>query len=266
MGRRAKPAKRIGREPQRSLVRKSSEEPSDKLRDLEKRLAEALEREADALKREAEALGKLQTRDRELAEALERQNATAEILRAISQSPTDFQPVFETILVQAVHLCAAEYAAVFRFDGSMIHFVASYNLPARDLESVKREYPMSPTRSKLSGRAILSRGVQQVADILADAAYEPTQQALEFGVRSILAVPMVRSGEPVGAVLIYRRQIGLFPDTQVALLQTFADQAFIVIHNVPVFTETKEALERQTATSEILRVISSSPTDTQPVF
>jgi GAF domain-containing protein/anti-sigma regulatory factor (Ser/Thr protein kinase) len=125
---------------------------------------------------------------------------------------------------------------------------------------------MSPTRGKLSGRAILSREVAQVADILADPDYRPTQQVLSFGARSILAVPMVRSGDPVGAILIYRREVGLFPDKQVMLLQTFADQAVIAIENVRLFNETKEALERQTATSEILRVISSSPTDAQPVF
>src|SRR5262249_48697174 len=141
---------------------------------------------------------------RSLTEASEQQAATAEILGVISRSPTDIQPVFETLLQRAVRLCAAEYAALFRFDGSQIHFVAAHNLPEPDLASVSREYPMFPTRSKLTGRAIQSHEVSQVTDILADPDYRPTRQALSFGVRSILAAPMLRSEEPVGAILIYR--------------------------------------------------------------
>ncbi|HEU5196922.1 MAG TPA: GAF domain-containing protein, partial [Methylomirabilota bacterium] len=224
---------------------KSRKSEGSSVHDLEKRLAEALRREE---------------------QAQEQQTATAEILRVISQSPTDIQSVFETLLQRAVRLCAAGYAALFRFDGSQIHLAAAHNLPPDDLESISREYPMSPTRGKLSGRAILSREVAQVADIHADPDYRPTQQARSFGVRSILAVPMVRSGDPVGAILIYRREVGLFPDQQVMLLQTFADQAVIAIENVRLFNETKEALEQQTATAEILRVMSSSPTDIQPVL
>jgi len=249
MGQGPKPAKGKAKP---AVARKSPTDEGSRVRDLEKRLAEALQRETEWLKREAEAQAQ--------------QIATAEILRVISRSPTDIQSVFKTLLQRAVRLCAAGYAALFRFDGSQIHLAAAHNLPPDDLESVSREYPMSPTRGKLSGRAILSREVAQVADILADPDYRPTQQALSFGVRSILAVPMVRSGDPVGAILIYRREVGLFPDKQVMLLQTFADQAVIAIENVRLFNETKESLERQTATSEILRVIAGSPTDVQPVF
>src|SRR5262245_56825178 len=250
MRRGPKPTK--SREAKPSVARKSPKDADSRVRDLEKRLAEALQRETEWLKREAEAQAQ--------------QIATAEILRVISRSSTDIQSVFETLLQRAVRLCAAGYAALFRFDGSQIHMAAAHNLPPDDLESVSREYPMSPTRGKLSGRAILSREVVQVADILADPDYRPTQRALSFGVRSILAVPMVRSGDPVGAILIYRREVGLFPDKQVMLLQTFADQAVIAIENVRLFNETKEYLEQQPATSEILRVISQSPTDVQPVF
>src|SRR5262249_37323016 len=123
------------------------------------------------------------------------------------------------------------------------------------------------------GRAILSREVAQVADVGADAEYEQTPESRAFGIRSILAVPMVRSGEPVGAILIYRREIGRFPEKQVTLLQTFADQAVIAIENVRLVTELQAsnrelttALDTQTATSDILRVISRSQADVQPVF
>jgi hypothetical protein len=142
-----------------AVSRKSRTNEDARVRDLEKGLAEALQREAEALRQ-------LQTSHHVRAEAQEQQTATAEILRVISQSPTDIQSVFETVLQRAVRLCAAGYAALFRFDGSQIHLAAAHNLPPDDLESVSREYPMSPTRGKLSGRAILSREVAQVADIL----------------------------------------------------------------------------------------------------
>jgi two-component system NtrC family sensor kinase len=207
----------------------------------------------------------LEARNDDHTIALEKQTATAEILRVISQSPTDIQPVFEILLQRAVRLCAAEYAALFRFDGSQIHLAAAHNLPLDDLESVSREYPMSPTRGKLTGRAILSREVAQVADILADPDYRPTQQALSFGVRSILAVPMVRSDDPVGAILIYRREVGLYPDKHVMLLRTFADQAVIAIENVRLFSELQartadltRSVDRLTALSEVGRAVSST--------
>src|SRR5262249_48935099 len=130
-------------------------------RRLDQQLATATRRAEDAARESAAAW---QAR----AEALEQQAATAEILRVISQSPADIQPVCEALLQRAVRLCAAGYAALFRFDGSQIHLAASHNLPAGDLTSISREYPMSATRSKLSGRAILSREVAQVADVLAD--------------------------------------------------------------------------------------------------
>ena len=140
-------------------------------------------------------------------------------------------------------------------------------------EGLKQEYPASPTWSKASGRAILSREVVQIADILADAGYETTAAARTFGARSILAVPMLREGSPIGAILIYRREPALFPEKQVALLQTFADQAVIAVENARLFkalearnAEPPRRFDQQTATSEILRVISRSPTDVQPVF
>ena len=125
--------------------------------------------------------------------------------------------------------------------------------------------PDAPDAHSISGRAILSGSVVQIADVALDPDYG-SPQAARIGFRSLLAVPIVRSGAPIGAICIYRPEAGPFPDKQVALLQTFADQAVIAIENVRLFNETKEALEQQTATADILRVIASSPTDVQPVF
>jgi GAF domain-containing protein len=207
----------------------------------------------------------------ETKEALEQQTATAEILRVISSSPTDVQPVFDAIVQSAVRLCAARFAAVFRFDGEMLH-LGAHNFPPDVLEFLQRQYPMHPGYSQASGRTILSRAVVQIPDLLADPEYQH-EWALISGWRSILGVPMLHEGVPIGAILINRAEPGPFPNTQVELLQTFADQAVIAIENVRLFAELQtsnrdltEALDQQTATSEILRVISSSPTDVQPVF
>jgi GAF domain-containing protein/CheY-like chemotaxis protein len=208
----------------------------------------------------------LEARNAELTTALEQQTATAEILQVISRSPTDVQPVFDSILDRAVQLCGAEYGAAFSFDGTRIHVAAAHNISMDVQERMRREYPSSPSRRKASGRAILSREVAQIPDIFADPDYEIAPTARAHGTRSIMAVPMLRSGDPVGAILIYRREPGVFPEKQVALLKTFADQAVIAIENVRLFTELEARNRDLTATSEMLRVISASPTDVQPVF
>ena len=215
----------------------------------------------------------------ETKEALEQQTATSEILRVISTSPTDLQPVFETIAENAVRLCDATVSGVLRFDGALIHLAAYRNFSPAVRAIVPQDYPMEPTRRRMSGRAILDRTVVHAPDVLSDPDY-PQEVARSTGWRSFLSVPMLREGQAIGAVTVVRTQPGPFSDRQIALLKTFADQAVIAIENVRLFTELQEknralteahervseALDQQTATSEILRVISSSPTDAQPVF
>jgi GAF domain-containing protein/CheY-like chemotaxis protein len=215
----------------------------------------------------------LEARNRDLTEALEQQTATGEILRVISGCPTDVQPVFDTIARSAVRLCQAAFAYVFRYDGTLMHVVAHHNLSAIALEALRRQWPMPPDRGSVPARAILDRRVIHVADVLdePDYPYRATSEAL--GIRTMLIVPMLREGQPIGAIAVYRQEVVSFSDQQIALVTTFADQAVIAVENVRLFQELEsrnkdltEALEQQTATGEILRVISSSPTDVQPVF
>ena len=208
----------------------------------------------------------LEARNADLTEALEQQTATSEILRVISQSPTDVQPVFDTIVAAALRLSNASSANLLTFDGKLIHLAALVNLSAEGAEAMRRLWPRPPSRDMAAGRAVLGCSAVAIPDVLEDADFVPRATAAAGGFRSVLAVPLVREGSPIGAIVVGRPEPGPFADKQIALLQTFADQAVIAIENVRLFNETKEALERQTATAEILKVIAGSPTDVQPVF
>ena len=204
----------------------------------------------------------------ETKEALERQTATAEILKVIAGSPTDVQPVFDVIVESAVRLCGARFGRVYRYDGSVIQMVAGHGLSTNGLAQVQRVFPRPAADDTIVGRVILTRRPFYVRDIEREETVPAlSRQMIEaLGTRSQVTIPMLRAGEPIGAITMGWDEPEAFDDQQVALLQTFADQAVIAIENVRLFNETKEALERQTATAEILKVISSSPTDTQPVF
>ena len=204
----------------------------------------------------------------ETKERLEQQTATSEILRVISQSPSDVQPVFDTIAAAALRLCGAASANVFTFDGQLLHLAALARPDSgpNDVVDLIKNFPRPPGRDLAAPRAILTCSVVSIPDVLADPEYQFKETALAGGFRSVVAVPLIRDGAPIGAIVVGRPEAGPIPDKQIALLQTFADQALIAIENVRLFKETKEALEQQTATSEILRVISRSQTDVQPVF
>ncbi len=215
----------------------------------------------------------LQARNSELTESLEQQTATSKILRVISQSPTDTQPVFDTIAAAALKLCNATSANVFSFDGKQVHLAALVNVIPGGADSVRRSYPRPIGRDNAASRAVLTGKIIAVPDVLEDTEYGIGVTAASAGFRSVLAVPLLREGNPIGAIAVGRAEPGSLPDAQVALLQTFADQAVIAIENVRLFTELAErnsdlteALDQQTATSEILRVISQSQSDVQPVF
>jgi signal transduction histidine kinase/CHASE3 domain sensor protein len=215
----------------------------------------------------------VQARTRDLTEALEQQTASSAILRVISTSPTEVQPVFDTIVRNAVSLCKSRFANVFRFDGELLHFVASHNVSPDYVELLRAKYPMRPDASQIAGRAVLARSVVRLADALADPDYDLRLPASATGWRRMLGVPMLRRGEPLGAIVVGWAEAGPVPKDQEELLKQFADQAVIAIENARLFDEVNartaeltEALERQTATSEVLGVISRSTSELQPVL
>ena len=204
----------------------------------------------------------------ETGEALERQTATAEILKVIASSPSDVQPVFDVIVERAVRLCGGRMGRVYRYDGSIIQMVAGHGLSAPGLGKVQQVFPRPASEDTIAGQVMLSHRPYFVTDIQhAPSVPALSRQMIEaLGTRSQVTVPMLRGGESIGAITVGWAEPGAYGDQQVSLLQTFADQAVIAIENVRLFNETKEALERQTATAGILKVIASSPSDVQPVF
>ena len=261
MGRRAKPAK-VKAKAKRSPGRKAPTKAAARVHELEQRLAESLDRE--------------RAKDRALVEALEHQTATAEILRVISSSPTDVQPVFDAIARSATTLCEADLSGVYPFDGELIRFGAQHGRTLEETHAARQAFPQPPSRLSVTARAILARAAVQVADVSEDREVADSLRIY----RTVLSVPMMRGERPAGAVTVARRVVRAFSDKHIELLQTFADQAVIAVENVRLFTELQqkndaltqanaqvsEALEQQAATSGILRVMSSSPTDIQPVF
>jgi GAF domain-containing protein/DNA-binding response OmpR family regulator len=204
----------------------------------------------------------------ETREALERQTATAEVLRVINSSLTETQPVFDVIAERAARLTAATYGFVFRFDGELLYMVSSHGVNAEGLDAIRKSYPMKPGSGSATAMAIRDGLPINIADVLAPelSDYGTRSVAERADFRAVLSVPMVREGAIVGAITVARVKVGGFTVEQHELLETFANQAVIAIENVRLFNETKDALERQTATAEVLKVISASPTDVQPVL
>ena len=228
----------------RSLGGKSPKDDGARIRDLEKRLAEALEQ----------------------------QIATSEILQVISQSPTDVQPVFDAIARNASRLCGGEYVIVVRLEGGLVHLAAQHNARPGAAAPLSQQFPRPLGRNAATARAMLDRAVVHIPDVRKDVELDPAlMSAGRIG--ALLTVPMLRDGEPIGAIGVSRGVPGRFHETHILLLRTFAAQAVIAIENVRLFKELEarnrdlsEALDRQTATAEILRVISQSQTEVQPVF
>ncbi len=205
----------------------------------------------------------------ELREALERQTATAEVLKVINASPGNLGPVFDALLEKASELCGAKYGTLFLYDGNAFTVVATRNVPAA-YEAVVRGQSFSPEKNSVLRHLQEHRRPLNVKDVFDEAyvARDPLRvAAIELaGVRSLLAVPLLKGRELTGFIGIYRDELGGFGENEIALVSAFADQAVIAIENVRLVNETREALEQQTATAEVLQVINSSPGNLAPVF
>jgi class 3 adenylate cyclase len=216
----------------------------------------------------------LDHRTRELHEALEQQTATAEILRIISSSPTGVQRVFDTIVRNFVSLCGSLFGSIFTFDGKLVHFVGAYGFSPELLNEVRKKYPVQVNdRSVASARAILAKAPVHIQDTMSDPHYDREHAAAMGRSRRMLAVPMLREDAPLGAIVAAWAEAGATPKQHEHLLKVFADQAVIAIENTRLLNELRErtddlseSLEQQTATSEVLQVISSSPGELEPVF
>ena len=212
----------------------------------------------------------------QLSEALEQQTATSEVLRVIASSRTDAQPAFEAMVARAARLCEADFSAVARFDNGLLHLVAMNNLSPGEREAFDSLFPRPPERNFAMGRAFIDGDSVQFEDVLADPTYDPrTRDVLQrpLGYRTFVAVPIIRNGKSIGTIGCGRRKVMPFTARQIALVQTFADQALIAVENVRLFDaeqqrtrELSESLQQQTATADVLKVISRSTFDLRAVL
>jgi GAF domain-containing protein len=212
----------------------------------------------------ARLLNELRQRTTDLTESLEQQTATSKVLDVISRSAFDLQAVFETVAESSVRLCGADRAFIYRFDGELLRMAVAYNAP-QELREFMAQNPIRPDRNSASGRVMLERRTVHIPDALADSEYSIAQDIEK--IRTVLAVPIFKGDELLGVVGIYHlEEVRPFTDKQIALVETFADQAAIAIDNVRLLDELRQSLDQQTATADMLKLISRSTFDLKSVL